>query len=252
MRKIFSFILALFLLIGCAGETKEQSIPTQNEDNEVMKLEELITSNEIILDITDEQKNSLNEDICKISLPLILSNNAEAKAFNEQMNELYKMAKETTVYEEDGTLFTAHFIWNEVYLNTEVISILIHQKPMQWQSDAAYETIDVYNYDWNNGHFLTNEELLKKFNLEISLLENKLSDVLTNNFYSSENVPCDEFKIPKDEPYLYETQYDTNIKEILFHPINNQDKMYIKENNVHIILNGAIGMHHKDFDIKIE
>lgn len=39
MRKIFSFILALFLLIGCAGETEEQSIPTQNEDNEVLKLE---------------------------------------------------------------------------------------------------------------------------------------------------------------------------------------------------------------------
>ena len=132
MRKIFSFILALFLLIGCAGETEEQSIPTQNEDNEVLKLEEIITSNEIILDITDEQKNSLNEEICKISLPLILSDNAEAKAFNEQMNELYNMAKETTVYEEDGTLLTAHFIWNEVYLNTEVISILIHQKPMQW------------------------------------------------------------------------------------------------------------------------
>ena len=94
MRKIFSFILTLFFLIGCAGETDEQSIPTQNEDNEILKLEELITINEIILDITDEQKNSLNEDICKISLPLILSDNAEAKAFNEQMNELYNMAKE--------------------------------------------------------------------------------------------------------------------------------------------------------------
>ena len=58
MRKTFSFILALFLLIGCAGETEEQSIPTQNEDNEALKLEELITSNEIILDITDEQKTA--------------------------------------------------------------------------------------------------------------------------------------------------------------------------------------------------
>lgn len=204
---------------------------------------QFITVQEYLFELSPSQFEILDESTIKklkIQVPLIKVENEETNNFNNQMIELYNYALKEYTY-EDEDLSTALTVNFECYLESEILSIVIYSGGFMWESASPSTTISVYNYSLIDNKFLTNEEMIKILGYDVNLIEQKLSDILTENY--KKNTPTDVYGERISE-------YNPKYEDKIYYEITDESKLYLN-NGLHFVLKGYIGITKKNYDIKV-
>ena len=191
MKKLLIILICLLLLVGCKKEEKKD-IPDDKSEEFVLKKKddskEYITFNEIRkLKIADEEYvlknleiNIISDDIDNINL--------EIRTFVNNSNKNYIL--------DNNELTSGNIIDYDYYMNDNYLSII--QKYYLYVNGIKGEENDnVYNINLKTGKIISNDDLLKQFNLDEEKLYDKLEKSIISEdvLYTLLNIKNNGYKL---------------------------------------------------------
>ena len=277
MKKAIRCLLFLGLITGCAQQVQEQpeeqeelpavDEPQQpvepNEENEQEnnsqpetenndELSQLISYKIHDIEYSPSQAYALDDPKgldMKIQVPkIVMIQNDEINAFNDKMDQLYDEGIQSLSYSDEvdefgaKTLLSCLSIDSQVFLENDILSIVIYQGAMNWQAGLPPIEMTSYNYSLTENKFVTNEELFKILVLSIDEMEKELSVVLTDNYKKIEDGYLPE--------YGQISEYNPEYTDCIYYEITNDSTIYLND-GLHFVIKGYSGTNQTDFDVQI-
>ncbi len=196
---ILFWVFILFLIIGGYVYIKDLSNNNKNDKNkqseknidfridkekeyiyfeneEIVSTEPEITFSDVILNIEGAEilNSSLKTEMDKIRESII------------KLDESNKDTKKTLLY-EDSDIYSAIERNYEIYKTKDYYSVIISDLDFNCYNDFIIKNIKGYVIDIKNGKILTNEDLMKKYNLSFDTIKDKVSLELDEKQNITEN-----------------------------------------------------------------
>lgn len=206
-RNKFGFIIfGIFVLALVVGGyvlmKKSEEQPSKNEtfikelskeENKEIRIDE--TKDYIYFTDSKREVDELDIDYRTINF-----NFKGAEAINKKLNEENEKLKETLEYDEDledeayNKLSYAKYSIYTVYMYDKYISLVVDYYEFDREEIVSYIDTDTYVFNKNTGNIITNDDLLKEFNLNEDDVLDKVKD-----YVEDQDVLKDEEKLDSEE-----------------------------------------------------
>ncbi|HAH94368.1 MAG TPA: hypothetical protein DCM01_11345 [Dielma fastidiosa] len=250
LRQLLIRCLLPALITGCAqtpSETvKPENLPVINQPEKPAEPEpfEPIDMG-TILSITNEpiaiQLDGENKAQLFIQEPTLLWDSNDAQRFNEEMNLLAQTCREELTYHENGDWHTASLLNTQYYVNDDILSIVVKLDRLLANAGVGPSVYRTYNFSLTSHELLSNAEVLNLVHVSADDFQEAL-----DRQHEKDYLPCSS---PVNGDGVRAKPCYGEYVGGLGSKYGDTSLIYIKDKEVHIIINVVQGMAQENVDI---